>query len=572
MTISVRRLVALVAVALTAAGCGSDSSTGANKPGPATRLELVTSPPATAAAASSAGSFTVKVSDSKGVPVPGVTVAFTATGAVTVSPASVVTDANGQATAQITAGTIAGSASVSASVTGIPVVVSATVTIIAGAATKMTVTPKTLRFANVGDTARISASALDQYGNAAAANAITFTVVDPSLVSVDQAGLVRVLRLGGTTFVIASSGSKADTTAVNVLAAGVSICTGLATAPQMKVGDVQIFSGSQYACLSGSTAGAEYTLLAFNSSTDQVNSLSASILGQGLTAAPSPYKAPIPGPMLMRSSLGTAGAVPPEPDERFHTQLLQRANDELSGRIARTRDARRAAISRSTFGSASATQAAVGVLPATVQVGDLITMNVSAAICTNPVYHAMRVTAVGSKSIVLADTLNPTPGFSATDYLRFAANFDTLVYAMDVAAFGAPSDFDQNGRVGILFTRTVNELVNASSGYFVGGFFNPRDLFPKKGATAADDCPGSNEGEMFYMVVPAPAPGINGVTHTTGFVDSLTTGVLAHEFQHLINAGRRLYVNNAAQDFEEVWLNEGLSHIAEELLYYRQSG
>ena len=48
-----------------------------------------------------------------------------------------------------------------------------------------------------------------------------------------------------------------------------------------------------------------------------------------------------------------------------------------------------------------------------------------------------------------------------------------------------------------------------------------------------------------------------------------TTGTLAHEYQHLINAGRRLYVNNA-EFFETVWLNEGLSHIAEELLYYKR--
>jgi hypothetical protein len=39
----------------------------------------------------------------------------------------------------------------------------------------------------------------------------------------------------------------------------------------------------------------------------------------------------------------------------------------------------------------------------------------------------------------------------------------------------------------------------------------------------------------------------------------------------LINASRRLYVNNA-DDFEVVWLNEGLSHIAEELLFYREAG
>jgi hypothetical protein len=47
---------------------------------------------------------------------------------------------------------------------------------------------------------------------------------------------------------------------------------------------------------------------------------------------------------------------------------------------------------------------------------------------------------------------------------------------------------------------------------------------------------------------------------------------VAHEYQHLINASRRMYVNTAATDFEETWLDEGLSHVAEELLFFAESG
>jgi hypothetical protein len=76
---------------------------------------------------------------------------------------------------------------------------------------------------------------------------------------------------------------------------------------------------------------------------------------------------------------------------------------------------------------------------------------------------------------------------------------------------------------------------------------------------------------MFYMMVPDPTGVVNGNKFRTGFVDTLTTGVLAHEFQHLINAGRRMYVNTSATDFEETWLNEGLSHEAQELLFFQES-
>jgi hypothetical protein len=47
--------------------------------------------------------------------------------------------------------------------------------------------------------------------------------------------------------------------------------------------------------------------------------------------------------------------------------------------------------------------------------------------------------------------------------------------------------------------------------------------------------------------------------------------VLTHEFQHLVNDSRRLHVNRAPV-WEETWLNEALSHVAEELMFYELSG
>jgi len=395
-------------------------------------------------------------------------------------------------------------------------------------------------------------------------------VVDGTLVSVDQTGLVRVLRQPGTTLVISSSSSRADTTVVTVLALGASNCTGLATVTPMNVGDVQTFTGAQYACLNGAAAGAEFALVAYNGSTDQIASVGVSVTGLGLATPPSTFKLPSTGggAVAFRAVSGGKTTSLPLLDQDFHTRLLKQANVEFKGTLPRARMARRLAATRSISGAGTVSYSAI---PGTAQVGDIITLNVSSSICSGAINHGLRVEAIGTKSIVLADTLNPSGGFTNADYQRFAARFDTLVYPLDVGAFGAPSDYDNNGKVAILFTRTVNEMVDSTSGFYVGGFFNPRDLFPKVGQTAADNCAGSNEGEMFYMLVPAPN-GIKGVKHTTGFVDSITTGIIAHEFQHLINAGRRMYVNTTANDFEDVWLNEGLSHIAEELLYYRESG
>jgi hypothetical protein len=539
------------------------------KSGTPSRIDITTAPASTGSAGSLAGAFAVKVVDASGAGVAGVTVNFSTTGAVIVSPQSGVTDASGAASTQVALSTTVGSGTIRASVAGVAAAVTSSVTVTAGVTTKLVVAPNTLRFFNVGDTARIAAVAQDQFGNPAATGAVTYSVVDGTLLSVDQTGLVRVLRQPGTTLVVSTSGTRADTTTVTVFAVGASNCTGLATVTPMNVGDVQTFTGTQYACLNGSTAGAEYALVAFNSSSDASTSLTASVMGNGLATAPSTFKAPTSAAIAFRAAIGGATTSAPKLDEGFHLRLMAQANQQFKGALSRARVAQRAGISRSIIGVPSSPSYAA--IPRTAKVGDLITLNVSGGICTGAINHALRVEAIGTKSMVLSDTLNPTGGFTNADYQRFAARFDTLVYPLDVGAFGAPSDIDSTGRVAIIFTRTVNELVDSTSKYFVGGFFNPRDLFPKVAQTAADNCSGSNEGEMFYMMVPAPA-GINGVKHTTGFVDSITTSIIAHEFQHLINASRRMYVNTAASDFEEVWLNEGLSHIAEELLYYRESG
>ena len=561
-------LVALATTLLATAGCGSD--TAAPKAGPAAKVLVQTAPSTSAAVGGSAGIFAVKVTDAAGLAVADVAVSFSTTGAATASPISARTDASGVASTQVTLGTIAGSASVSATAVGVGTVATAAINAIAGPTTKIVVAPRTLRLISIGDTARVTAIAQDQFGNLAATGSIVYSVADPSLVSVDLAGLVRALRQGGSTPVISSSNGKSDTTIVTVLPAGSSNCTGLVVATPMALGDVQAFTGTLYACLSGSTSGAEYALVAFNSSTDQTSSFSATILGSGLGAAPTAFAAPVGAPAL-RSVSGSSLRPAPQLDENFHLGLLAAVKAEHPN-FAGARLARRQMLSRSIGGSGTGTGLSAAGIPNTAKVGDLVTLNVSSNTCTNPTNHALRVVALGTKSIVLSDTLNPAGGFSDADFLRISARFDTLVYPLDVGAFGAPSDIDNNGRVAIIFSRAVNELTPAGVNFFVGGFFHPRDLFPKVGQTVADNCAGSNEGEMFYMLVPDPAGVVNGNVHTTGFVDSITTGVIAHEFQHLINGSRRFYINTAAQDFEEVWLNEGLSHIAEELLYYRESG
>ena len=77
---------------------------------------------------------------------------------------------------------------------------------------------------------------------------------------------------------------------------------------------------------------------------------------------------------------------------------------------------------------------------------------------------------------------------------------------------------------------------------------------------------------MFYLLVPDPNGIVNQNVRTLDFVKSVTVGTLAHEFQHLINASRRLYGSTGSTAFEDTFLDEGLAHEAEELVFFRSSG
>ncbi|MBA4157133.1 MAG: hypothetical protein H0X65_06620 [Gemmatimonadetes bacterium] len=210
------------------------------------------------------------------------------------------------------------------------------------------------------------------------------------------------------------------------------------------------------------------------------------------------------------------------------------------------------------------------------RVGELHRFNVnSQSSCDSPDYRTGRVMAVTQRAIVVADTANPRGAgtFSDAEYQGFATTFDDLVWPTVTENFGTPQDVDRNGKVIIFFTRAVNELTPRGQNWFVGGYFFSRDLFPTRDEAGFKACAGSNYAEMFYMLVPDPSGTVNGNSRSKDRELRATVAVLAHEFQHLINASRRLYVVRAGgNDWNEIsWLNEGLSHIAEELLGYRTS-
>ena len=177
--------------------------------------------------------------------------------------------------------------------------------------------------------------------------------------------------------------------------------------------------------------------------------------------------------------------------------------------------------------------------------------------------------AVTNKAIVVADTGNPAGGFTDAEYQSIGVTFDTLVDPVDRAAFGdAERHRRQRPRDHVLHARRQRAHPPGALGVTLGFFF-PRDLFPK--TAAPGPCAGSNVAEMFYLLVPDTGGVVNGNKRSKSLVLTLTNGTVAHEYQHLINASRRMYVNGVGPAFEEPWLDEGLAHVAEELNFFRSA-
>lgn len=162
----------------------------------------------------------------------------------------------------------------------------------------------------------------------------------------------------------------------------------------------------------------------------------------------------------------------------------------------------------------------------------------------------------GTRVLVYMDTLTAS-SLTTAEITAMGAVYDgSLVPAVNTA-FGDGSDIDGNGRVIFLLTPTVNALVTSTAcqtSGFVRGFFYSHDL----SSTAST----SNRGEIFYAFVPDETE-CWSCAHPKADVLANLPPTFIHELQHMVSFGEHAIKRGGAS--EEVWLNEGLSHMAEEL-------
>jgi len=363
-----------------------------------------------------------------------------------------------------------------------------------------------------------------------------------------------------------------DSTGPSTASATPSVSTDCSAAStSLTLGQVVTGLAGRSLCIGGGMTGAEFALVPFNASLDGSAGTSFTVQASGVGATAAASLTPTEGTFNVLAGPPTS----PTLSSLALTRALDaklRASEarELAPLIGGARAWMR---SRQRTASGTVPGLALSVVPSTATVGELVTLNAnSASACSSPDLRTGRVAAVSNKAIVVADTSNPASGYTDADYASIASTFDNLVDPTDTKAFGSPTDIDGNGHVVLFFTRAVNELTPSQSTSYVAGFFYARDLFPSVPSPDFQACAASNGGEMFYLLVPDPTGVVNGNRFTKDNVTRVVVATLGHEFQHLINASRRMYVNTGATDFEATWLDEGLSHVAEELLFYAQTG
>ncbi len=403
----------------------------------------------------------------------------------------------------------------------------------------------------VGGTATVTATVYDQSGKIIPGAQVDWESLEPTVATVTSAGIVTGVTVGSVV-IRATIGDKSTETTLTV---DPDPCT---TPVSLSVGQVKTFSGPQaVACitLAATTGPTDYLFVTANAEQSldnlafySVNLTQASALSGSLAAS---MRALDPRQILEQQDLEQVD----ETEARVREQersLLPRLKPQL----------RSANMSVVASGGASA-----AVAPSA---GDTVTYRVpklnSSNLCTNYTDVRAVVKKVGQHALIAQDVTAPTGGFTQSDFESIASEFDNLTFGTDTLYFGGVTDRNNDGHVTILYTSEVNASTPSGSTSFTAGFFWGGDLVLRSEYQAANlTCPQTNEQEIFYMLVPDPNGIINGNARSVDIVRQNTRGTIAHEFQHMINQGRRL-LNPAVDSTEKPWLNEALSHLAEEIV------
>lgn len=142
-------------------------------------------------------------------------------------------------------------------------------------------------------------------------------------------------------------------------------------------------------------------------------------------------------------------------------------------------------------------------------------------------------------------------------------NLETIALPRTKTLWGSCADINGDKKIAILFSHTINEEGIAL------GFFNSADFFTRNvDKSSSHYNPFSNECDIIYAAIPESLD-------EGSFSASAITATLIHEITHAINFTNKTYnklLLGKSELVEEIFLNEGLSHLSESLCGYGVSG
>jgi hypothetical protein len=231
--------------------------------------------------------------------------------------------------------------------------------------------------------------------------------------------------------------------------------------------------------------------------------------------------------------------------ERFHDFLRQQERSHYAG------------VSLAAQTAAAAPAPAVLAGPPTV--GSQRTFKVCSKLdCSTLATVTATAKTVNGKMALYVDNNAPANGLTQGALDTLGALFDTTLYAIDTTAYGRESDIDTNTVVVVLMTNVVNKLVTkqeCQTQGFVAGFFFGADIDPQFASQF-------NKGEIFYSIVADPDSTLS-CAHSVSRLKTLVPVTFIHEFQHMISYNQHVLVHGGSP--QVTWLDEGMSHFAEEL-------
>ena len=550
---AVRSVSSLLALALLAA-CSSSDSSGPKIGPPATITAVSGATQNGQAGVALTSPLVVKVADAQGQGVSKAIVSFQITaGGGTLSQTVDTTDAEGTASVTWTVGSSVGIGRVEARSTGLVTPATFNVDIKAGPAALLGRTSDA-----VGTTAAgfelndsVAVRVTDQFNNPVAGQTVTFAVtagggtVSAATRTTGDDGIAR------TAWKIGTTGTQTLRATAGTLAADISGTAADCAESTLAVGDILTLTPGSAQCVILNGTARNYIITVVNPTNSPGSTAAFKSRGAGGAQSTNTTTEPVATSFALNSLPSAMGEEVRESfaERTTHAKVL-RASADVMERLGAPRRTNTSNLS-------------LQVAPPNV--GDMISMKIPTNfndLCspTGAVNVRARVLYVGTRGIMLEDSANTLAGQLDTLYRAIGEEFDNVMFPILQTNFGNPLAMDaqtnNDGHIYMLFSTKINTI----QGGTIAGFVSSGDFFP------ANQCPGTNFGEVFYARAPTVAgPGFTGETAAAWARGTRT--VIIHEVKHIVSFAEKLSRGGTPNGFfaKDQWLEESSAMLVEEL-------